>query len=546
MRLNRLPAVMLAAAAGALALGALPSPALASHDQIAMIEDGIHLASNPDGTMRTFRRLGADTVRVIVNWSSVAPDPLARHKPHFNASDPAAYPAGNWVRFDDIVRDAKKYGIQVDFTVSSGVPLWAEGKNIPHHLLTHTDRGWRPSPTDFGQFMVAMGRRYDGKYPDPATPGKSLPRVSFWTIWNEPNFGEDLGPQAVNGSYVDVAPMMYRKLVAAGWNALHKAGHGHDKIIIGELTARGQRSTPTKSNPAGHPGDFAQMKPLEFVRHLYCVDDSLRPMRGSAARKEGCPTTAAASRHFRSNNPGLFQVTGFGQHPYPDDLPPTKEGSKDPDYVSFNKIPTEERTLDRIMRDYGSSQRYAIYVDEFGYITRPPNDGPYVSPSTAAYYNNWTEYLSWRSRRIASTMQYLLYDPTPSSNGFDSGILFYNGKPKADFYAYQLPLYLPHASMRRGRKVEVWGCARAAPFMAKDTGVRQTAQIQFQRASRGAFKPIKTVRITSSRGYFDLGMKFPGSGTIRLAYTYPDSDPFLPIGKLGSKIVGRPVRISVQ
>jgi hypothetical protein len=541
----RAPAVMLAAAASALALGSLPSPALASHNQIAMIEDGIHLASNPGQTLRTFRRLGANTVRVIVNWSSVAPHPLARHKPKFNARNPAAYPAGGWVRYDDIVRDAKKYGIQVDFTVSSGVPVWAEGKHIPHHLLTHTDRGWRPSAKDFGQFMVAMGRRYDGNYADPADSGKTLPRVSFWSIWNEPNFGEDLGPQAVNGSYVDVAPMMYRQLVAAAWNALHKTGHGHDKIIIGGLTARGQRSKPSRSNPAGHPGDFAQMKPLEFVRHLYCVDNSLRPMRGSAARKEGCPTTASASRRFRAKNPGLFRADGFAQHPYPHNLPPTQDSSNDPDYVSFNKLPKEERTLDRIMHDYGSGKRYPIYVDEYGYITHPPNRGPYVSPATAGYYINWAEYLSWRSRRIASTMQYLLYDPTPNSNGFDSGILFYNGKPKADYYAYRLPLYLPRTSMGRGRRVEVWGCARPATFMAKDTGTRQTVQIQFQRRPRGSFKTIKTVRVTNPWGYFDLRMRFPGTGTIRLSYRYPKTDPFLSIGNLGSRINSRPIKIRV-
>ena len=51
-----------------------------------------------------------------------------------------------------------------------------------------------------------------------SVPGdpNDLPRVSFWELWNEPNFGIDLAPQAINGSTVPAAPAMYRGLLDAG------------------------------------------------------------------------------------------------------------------------------------------------------------------------------------------------------------------------------------------------------------------------------------------------------------------------------------------
>ena len=52
-------------------------------------------------------------------------------------------------------------------------------------------------------------------------------------------------------------------------------------------------------------------------------------------------------------------------------------------------------------------------------------------------------------------------------------------------------------------------------------------QIQYQRGSHGAFKTLRTVTISSPRGYFDLHMRFPASGSVRLAWTYPKDDPLL-------------------
>jgi hypothetical protein len=386
--------------------------------------------------------------------------------------------------------------------------------------------------------------------------------VNFWEIWNEPNFGADLAPQAIRGSTVPTAAPMYRSLVGVGWSGLQSTGHGRDTILIGNLDARGQSAGGGPGLPQGLPGNFAATKPLQFIRTLYCVNSSYKELRGGAAAAVGCPTNAAGSRRFRAANPALFGASGFATHPYPVNLPPTKASSTDPDYTEFSELSHLGSVLDRIQRIYGSRTRFRIYNNEYGYITNPPNhsltplnpNGQFVSPATAAYYINWAEYLSYRNPRIASTMQYLLYDPNPLKapeyGGFASGLIFFSGLRKPGYDAYRLPLFLPATSTRRGRALEVWGCVRPAQYARLDSGTPQQVQIQFQRGSRGAFTTLRTVTINSSRGYLDLRMAFPASGSVRLAWTYPKNDPLLGPGLTnppeGATVYSRTVRVTVK
>lgn len=550
MKLRRVRALaaMLGAIAAVSAVAGMPAPAAASVTQLSIIQDSSRVLANPARTLATFRALGVSTVRVIVDWAQIAPSWDALTPPRaFNASDPAAYPGGNWAPYDAIVKLADADGIAVDFTLSGGAPRWAEGPGIPHAAVNNPYWAWRPSAQAFGQFARAVGARYSGTY-IPAGQTAPLPRVSFWAIWNEPNFGEDLGPQAVNGSTVATGPAMYRHLVGQAWNALQATGHGNDTILIGELAPWGLAMRATTKRPQGLPGQFGQTKPLRFLRTLYCVDSSYRPLRGWAAQSVGCPTTAAGSRAFRRNNPGLFDATGLADHPYPHDLPPTIETSLDPDIAPFPRLPNLERAIDRVHQVYGSHRRLPIYSTEYGYITDPPGHGGFVSPATAAFYLNWEEYLSWKQPRIASTMQYLLYDPPAEpkgmgGGGFASGLLFSSGFPKASYTAYRLPLFLPRATARSARQsLEVWGCVRPARYAILDTGSPQSAQIQF--APRGKpFSTVQTVLIGDTGDcYFDLHVAFPSSGTVRLAYTYPAGS----IGLAGTTVYSRSVAVTVR
>jgi hypothetical protein len=519
---RRLITAALLSLAAASPLALIAPPAQASHSQLSVLEDDAHLHSDAAGTLLKLRRLGVAVVRVYVEWSAIAPSSNQFTRPNFDAANPAAYPQVNWAPYDTIVRDARADGIQVDFLVTGGAPFWATGPGIPP-LGRNNHFAWRPSVSEFRNFVQAVGTRYSGRY-------GGLPAVRNWEIWNEPNFGEDLGPQAVSGSTVSVAPGMYRSLLGAAWSGLGATGHGRDTIVIGQLAARGLQGGVNAAHPEGLPGNFGQTKPLQFIRTLYCVDSSYRQLRGAAATARGCPATAAASRQFAAQNPGLFKASGFGLHPYPQNLPPTQERSRDPDFAAFSEIPNVERALDRLQRSYGSHRRLNIYNNEYGYVTSPPASG-FASPATAAYYINWAEYLSWRDPRIATTMQYLLLDPPPGPSHFDSGLEFYTGAPKADYAAYQLPLYLPSSSARRGKSLEVWGDLRAAHIFP---GV-QRAQIQFQRGSRGAFTTLQTTSVRGL-GYFDVRVVFPASGSVRVVWSPPG----------GATLTSRVTKVSVR
>jgi hypothetical protein len=524
-------AIGVGAALAALALTAAPAAATASTRQLALFQEDTGLFSDPAGTLTTLRSAGA--VRVSLRWSEIAPAPQSRKRPRgFNAADPAAYPSTSWSRYDRIVQYARSAGIAVDVVLSGSAPRWATAAGAP---AGGPYLQWRPSSHAYEQFVQAIATRYSGRY-RPCASCSALPAVHFWEIWNEPNFGPDLAPQAIDGSRVSVSPGMYRALVGAAWSSLRRTGHGKDTILIGGLSPRGFQGPASARFREGLPGFFSTTKPLQFIRTLYCVDSRYRQLRGAAAAATGCPTTAAGSRRFRTANPALFGASGFGIHPYPYNLPPTRADSPDPDYVEFSELPRLASTLDRLQRSYGSRRRLQIYNTEYGYISNPPNRSKsFPSPTRAAQFMNWAEYLSWRNPRIATTMQYLLYDPDPKPRsgapefgGFSSGLMFNNRKPKATYYAYRLPIFLPVTSVRHGRALEVWGCARPAGYAKVDThGGAQRVQIEFRRGASGPFRTIRSVAITSVRGYFDAHLALPASGAVRLTWSYPRADTLL-------------------
>ena len=232
--------------------GASSSRAHASPRLISIIQDGSILI-DPTAELQQVRALGATTVRVLMQWYSVAPRPASVHAPRFDGSDPNAYPASGWAPYDALVRTAARLGITVDFELSGGAPRWASLTSPPASPAIYTRdplyASWEPNATMYGQFVHAVGERYSGRFTPPGS-STALPAVHFWSFWNEPNFGQDLGPQATNGSTVPVAPKLYRALLNAGWKAIHQAQpDAHDTILIGELAAKG---FPIRA--PGHPG----------------------------------------------------------------------------------------------------------------------------------------------------------------------------------------------------------------------------------------------------------------------------------------------------
>lgn len=488
-------------------VGGLYAPAaFASSNQEAIIQDDANMKAAPAGTLATFRSLGVTRVRVSVVWNSLAPKPASRKAPsHFKGGSPTSYPAAKWKVYDEIVRQAKANGIQIYFLLTGGAPRWANGPGMPSG--THSE--WKPNAAQFGAFAKAVGTRYSGHY-RPKGQKSALPRVSFWSIWNEPNYGFDLAPETTRHDSIESGAAIYRGLLQHAWGGLAQSGHkpGRDTVLIGELAPRG----------LDHGiGSFQGVKPLRFLRALYCVDSRYRELRGAAAAVRGCPTTSSASRRFRRQNPALFGASGFADHPYtaqaapvapnvPTSLVPHSHRS-DPDFADLPEVPRLERVLDHLNRIYGSRKHYNIWNTEYAYRTRPP-DPVGTSLSNQARWLNQAEYISYKQRRISSFDQYLLVDPP--SGSFASGLMTNSRSLKPSFNAWAMPIWLPTTSTRKGKKIEVWGAARPAHF-ARGT---QKVQIRFRSGGKGSFRTLKTVTLHNKRGYFDVRMSFPSSGQV--------------------------------
>ena len=549
-RLLPLSAAVLAAVA-ALSL-VLTASASASTSQISIIQDGLALKDNTPATMAQFRELGATTIRYLVFWKDIAPDPNAKTAPKgFKAANPGAYPAANWAVLDNIVTTAKAEGLTVDLDLTGPPPNWAQGSGVPNKAIK-SRFGWKVNAADYGSFVQAVAQRFDGKF-KPAGASSALPKVSLWSLWNEPNFGQDLGPQAVDATSkfdgYDVAAGYYRNLVRSGWSALQKYQKG-STILIGELAGQGRSGVKNKAHPQGLPGDYAITWPIPYIQTLYCVNAKYQRLTGTAAKQAGCPTTAAAARSFKKDNPGLFDASGFSTHPYASTFTPTATkgiGSQAIILPVIGRLTTETQ---KVTAHYGAKKTFPIYSTEYGFVTSPPQKGGqgFFSPATAATYLNEAEYLSYKNPRIRSFAQYLLKDP-PVLKGvglFSSGLLTDKGTAKPTYNAYRLPLWLPHQSVKKNASTEVWGGARPASFGYAAVKLPQTVNIQLQAGGKGAWTTIATATASKTNGYFDTHVKLATSGNLRLQYTYPAIEPFLPLRVAGSTVVSRSVKVTVH
>src|SRR5579859_530565 len=209
--------------------GLVPAPAEASHTQLSMIMDDSALIGHPAQAFQQFRLLGVQVIRVSMWWNHVAP---ARRPHGFNPSDPKSH-GYIWAYYDSVVEAAAQNGIAIDLDVMGGAPSWAEGRGAPGP--GHSN--WEPNAGQYGQFVHAVATRYSGTFipPGGTTP---LPRVRFWSIWNEPDYGPSLAPQGVPGHLtIDFAPLQYRNLLDAAWSSLMATHHtpNTDTIIFGEV-----------------------------------------------------------------------------------------------------------------------------------------------------------------------------------------------------------------------------------------------------------------------------------------------------------------------
>ena len=526
--MTRAAAVLLAALAAVLATA--PGRALASADQESILMDDSQVvyasADQLDAHLAEIKALGVDRVRVSVFWHLLAPNPDQKQKPDsgYSESDPRFYGQARWDRYDRIVELAAKHGLGVLFTVTGPAPLWATGK--PLEGRSDVEDVWEPNPGDFKDFVAAVATRYSGTYrdehqqpglipllPPTTTEGPVLPRVDHWSIWNEPNHGGWLDPQWLGqaGHLVPASPRFYRPLVDAAWSALQSTGHGGDTILLGETAPRGLHNA----------GLTRGIRPLRFIRELYCVDGRGRPFTGAAAAGRGCPSTFDAAG-FVGAHPGLFAASGWAHHPYSLTTPPRAADAYRDD-VTLSGVPRLTRTLDRIFATYGQSAKLPIWVTEYGYQTNPPDPTLGIPWWRQADWLDDATFRAYRNKRIVAMAQFLLADDGPLTQygpddprywgTFQTGLETAQGKHKPSYDSWQHPIDVLPRRRRRGGPLRVFGQLRTAA-----DGQHLTADVEFRATGAKSWSRVAQVAVANPRAFLDTTVKATRSGSWRIVW----------------------------
>jgi hypothetical protein len=455
----------------------------ASTSQESVFQDDRLLLSGDDAlrqrTLDEVKALGATTVRVLAVWSRYAPDAGSTTRPAFDATDPGAYPAGAFNDLDALVREANARGLSLLMNPSSSIPHWASACSHKDKRL-HT---CRPKPGEFGAFVRALGKRYSGSY-------AGLPRVSRWSVWNEPNLGSWLTPQFTGSKKhpVPASPVIYRGLFYAARDALVNTGHGNDQLLAAETGPIGQTSGSLTTR---------SMAPLAFYRTLFCIDRKGKSLKGTTAKRAKCTGS------FRR-----FDVSGISTHPYTRAAvgSPTAKGARD------DLTLAQTRNLESLIHQAGARKRLPggtpVFFTEYGVQTHPP-DPIGVSTRTQAAWLNQAEWLAYLDPRVRSVAQFELTDPK-SKDTFNTGLRFNSGKAKPALAAWRMPIWV----IRAGSGVQVFGGARAA------LGARTKVEIQRRSSSKKPWKTVKTVTVAAGERYFRVFFK-QGGGRWRLAWKQP-------------------------
>lgn len=482
IRVRRLRAGPLAAAATAVALAIFSATASAAPAQMTIFDPGGgYIVSSPgqrDAMLKRMDSAGVNVVRLLVPWRALVPSPGQSRRPDgFNPRNPGDYPQAAWAPVDDMVSGARARGMNVLLTPLSPIPDWASESGRSSVAA--------PEPEEFESFMWALGLRYSGEFDPNYRPGllgsqpHPLPRVNFWAVYNEPNGELFLRPQYRNGR--PYSGTLYRRLFFAAKSGLAAAGHAGDRILVGE-TAPG-------------PGRGG-VPPLDFLRDFLCLTPDFRP-RGSCAP---------------------IEATGWSHHPYDPRRPPFADSDT---LLKVGNIELLTDALRRAARVGATVGRLPAFVTEFGVQSVPRG----VSLKKQVEYLGIAEYLLYLNRRIRSYAQYLMFDDPPSIlYSFTTGLFFHGGAKKPSFRSFPMTL----AVRRVGSGVvRIWGHVRPGEVphgvrvVAKDRGERPVTLRRMQTSSDGYFTFLS--RFKPGRRWMAIGRLYTGrtlEGTYVHAYRF--------------------------
>ena len=478
------------------------TPASASETQESIFQDDDRLLhatpAQSDAALQELKDLGVDRVRLSVIWRNFAPARDAEQRPKFDGADPAAYPAEEFDPLDHVMRVARRMKIEVLLNVRGDAPAWATPKP-PKRLAGR--RAYLPSTAAFHEFVAMLGRRYDGTYHDENQGRAALPRAGAWSIWNEPNWSGHLQPQTIRDRRTRrlkaIAPLHYRKLYRSATTALKATGHGGDIILIGETAPIGNDKE----------GELSHIRPVQFLRALFCLDSENRPLSKRRAVRAGCDF----------DRRGPLHATGFAHHPYSVVSPPAQP-SANPGFLTLADGDRLKAILDAAGEAGRIGKGLPIWYTEFGYQTAPPDPFRGISLEQQAQWLVDAEQLTSSDPRIAALTQFLLSDDearTVFPEGdprrwatYQTGIQFDDGRPKPAYAAYRLPL---RATPQPDGSVALWG-------MVRPGGAQERIRIEYRPASSSEWQSLGDRVVSQPRGYWSETVPPLGPGFYRFEW----------------------------
>lgn len=445
----------------------VPASAHASSSQVMTFEAPSELLSDAtrESTLDEIQAMGVRHIRALVYWRYTSARPNSKRKPRFDMTDPGAYPAGTWDLLDRLVESVRRRGMTAQLTLTGPVPKWATKRR-----KGHIDD---PGAKLFGKWAKAVARRYGD-------------RIDMWSIWNEPNHPDFLGPQYKKGR--PHSPKRYRRLYAAGERAIHRTrGDADDLVLFGETAPIGNENV---------------VSPLAFLRKALCLN----------------------RRYQAKGRCRKLRVDGYAHHAYTRKVGPTFV-SEDRDEVSIGSLGRLSAALDRAARAGRIDHGVGIYLTEFG-IQSSPDRIAGVSLKRQAEYLAIAERMAYANPRVKAFSQYLLHDDGPVKgaktrlerfSGFETGLRTHKGRKKPAYRAFMLPL----AVTQYGSTDVGWGRVRPA------TG---PTQVTIQRkVGRGSWKKVTTV---DTAGVYAFKADHRRRERYRVRWTRPD----------GRRLKGPPIR----
>jgi hypothetical protein len=343
--------------------------------QAGIFDDAQLVFGSAKTTVAEYEQLHVHVVRLTLHWGGF--NGVANAKPRHPQSP--ADPAYDWSIYDHLIRRIAKAKMQVVLSIY-GTPKWANNGRTPN--VAPVD------PRSLRNFALAAARRYSGNF---RSQGSKLPAVREWIAWNEPNNPVFLKPQfrRTNGHWFVASANAYAKICNAIYRGVHSTRYRGEKVACGVTAPRGNNQ-PTSSRPS--------VSPLAFL---------------TAAKHDGLVTFDAWAHNPYYANPSEGPAAKDGRH-----------GS-----VELGNI---GKLISLVTDLYGKKP---IWITEYGYETKPPDEFFGVPWNTQATYLTRAFEIARRNPRIDMMLWFLLRDDA-NKNGWQSGLITVDGEKKPSYAAF--------------------------------------------------------------------------------------------------------------